>query len=119
MSGGHCEDDSACVAGVILDSIRNVREAMERLQRGWWDEPFFMKASYNNTQLWVNATIDDLFIDGLRAIKAHVCFALSDKNEARRLRAHHLKSLTRCHFATVHGSVAGRPYGLRVDGGGR
>ena len=81
-SGGHCEDDPACVAGVILDRIRNVREAMERLQRGWWDEPFFMKAAYNNTQLQVNATIDDLFIDGLRAIKAHVCFALSDKTEA-------------------------------------
>ncbi len=82
VSGGHCEDDSACVAGVILDRIRNVREAMERLQRGWWDEPFVLKAAYNDTQLWVNATIDDLFIDGLRAIKAHVCFALSDKNEA-------------------------------------
>ena len=82
VSGGHCEDDSACVAGVILDRIRNVREAMERLQRGWWDAPFVMTASYNDTQLWVNATIDDLFIDGLRAIKAHVCFALSDKNEA-------------------------------------
>ena len=79
VSGGHCEDDSACVAGVILDRIRNVREAMERLQRGWWDEPFFLKAAYNDTQLSVNATIDDLFIDGLRAIKAHVCFALSDK----------------------------------------
>ena len=107
VSGGHCEDDSACVAGVILDRIRNVREAMERLQRGWWDEPFSMKASYNDTQLWVNATIDDLFIDGLRAIKAHVCFALTDKQEADQCVPITQESYEVPFLATVQGASPG------------
>ena len=80
-SGGGCED-SACVSGKILDRVRNVREAMERLERGWWDAPFLLTAAYNDTQLQVNATIDDLFIDGLTAIKAEACFALRDTEDA-------------------------------------
>ena len=61
----------------------------------------------------MNATIEALFIDGLRAIKAHVCFAFSDKDVGDACVPITEQSYEVPLLLTVTGGVPGRPESTR------